>query len=93
MPFEDLIRGQIGKKTDLSTVIFAGGLSQEDVDSLVKDLSDEKANKLREELTPHIGQPESNQLPEDSGAITGSYTKEEAERWIAEYGQAVGNDS
>ena len=91
--FEDLIREQIGKKTDLSTIIFAGGLSQEDMDSLVKDLSDEKANKLREKLTPHIGQPESNQLPEDSGAITGSYTKEEAERWIAEYGQAVGDDS
>ncbi len=91
--FEDLIREQIGKKTDLSTIIFAGSLSQEDMDSLVKDLSDEKANKLREKLTPHIGQPESNQLPEDSGAITGSYTKEEAERWIAEYGQAVGDDS
>ena len=55
----------------------------------LKDLPDEKANKLRKKLTPHIGQPKSNQLPEDSGAIIGSYTKEEAEQWIAEYEQAM----
>ena len=78
MSFEDLIRGQINKETDLSTVIFAGGLSQEAVESLVKDLPDEAANKLREKLTPHIDQPASNQLPEKSHAITGSYTKEDA---------------
>ena len=89
MSFEDLIREQIGKETDLSTVIFAGGLSQESVESLVKDLPDEAANKLREKLTPHIDQLASNQLPENSYAITGSYTEEEAEQWIAEYEQAM----
>ena len=89
MSFEDLIRGQIGKETDLSTVIFAGGLSQESMESLVKDLPDEAANKLREKLTPHIDQLASNQLPENSYAITSSYTEEEAERWIAEYKKAV----
>ena len=89
--FEDRIRGQAGKETNLyfSKVIFSGGLSQEDVDSLVKDLSDEKANKLREKLTPHIGQPKSNQLPEGSDAITGSYNEQEAEKWIAEYNQSM----
>ena len=100
--FEDRIREQIGKKCDLPEeevafegrlslpgVIFEGGLSQEDVDSLVEGMSDEKANMLRIKLSSHIGQPESNQLPEDSGAITGSYTKEEAEKWIAEYEQAM----
>ena len=75
----------IGQETDLSGVVFKGGLSQEDVDSLVKDLSGEEANELREKLTPHIGRPLSYQLPEDSGAFTGAYTKEEAEQWIAEY--------
>ena len=89
MSFEDLIRGQINKKTDLSTVIFAGGLSQEAVESLVKDLPDEAANKLRDKLTPHIDQPASNQLPENSHPITGSYTAEEAEQWIAEYRKAM----
>ena len=98
--FEDHIREQIGKKCDLPEVafegglslpgvIFSGGLSQEDVDSLVEGMSDEKANELRWKLKRHIGQPESNQLPEDSRAITGSYTKEEAEQWIAEYKKAV----
>ena len=125
--FEGRIRSRINKESNLSEVIFAGGLSREDVDSLVgdlgpnypysggisgllrllrrflnrdrgkpeilrqtlKDLSAEKANELREKLTPHIGQPASNQLPKNSGAITRSYTEEEAEQWIAEYEQAV----
>ena len=87
--FEDRIRGQAGKEANLSKVIFSGGLSQEDVNSLVKDLSDEVASKLREKLTPHIDQPASNQLPENSYPIPGSYTKEEAEKWIAEYKEAM----
>ena len=98
--FEDRIREQIGKKCDLPEVafegglslpgvVFAGGLGQEDVDSLVEGMSDEKANKLRRKLKRHIGQPESNQLLENSGAIIGSYTEEDAEKWIAEYEQAM----
>ena len=75
----------IGQETDLSGVVFKGGLSQEDVDSLITDLSDEEAKGLQEILTPHIDKPLSHQLPEDSGAFTGAYTKEEAEQWIAEY--------
>ena len=50
---------------------------------------DEAANKLRDKLTPHIDQPASNQLPENSHPITGSYTAEEAEQWIAEYRKAM----
>ena len=98
--FEDRIREQIGKKCDppevafegglsLPGVVFSGGLSQEDVDSLVEGMSDEKATMLRMKLSSHIGQPKSNQLMENSGAITGSYTKEDAEQWIAEYEQAM----
>ena len=87
--FEERIRMSIDQKTDLSEVVFAGGLSQEEVDSLVKDLPDEKAKELRGKLIPHIGKPKSYQLPQDSHAITGSYTKEDAEKWIAEYEQAT----
>ena len=124
--FEDRIRSRINKASNLSEVIFAGGLSQEDVDSLVgdlgpnyphsggigglprllrrffnraqskpeistqtlKDLSTEKANELREKLKPHIGQPKSNK-PSGRNVDTGSYTKEEAEQWIAEYEKAT----
>ena len=40
-------------------------------------------------LESHIDKPSSYELPEDSGAVTGVYTKEEAKQWIAEYKQAV----
>ena len=83
------MRESIGQQSDLSKVIFVGGLSQEEVDSLVEGLSDEKAEILREKLAPHIDQPESHELPEGSGAVTGAYTAEEAEKWIAEYEKAM----
>ena len=86
MSFQDRIKGQIDKESDLSEVIFAGGLSQ---DSLVEGLSEDQATWLRGRLRRHIDIPESYELPEDSGAITGSYTKEDAEKWIAEYEQAM----
>ena len=87
--FEDRIRRLIGKVSDLSGVVFGGGSSRQDVDSLVEGLSDEKAKDLRVKLEPHIDKPSSYELPEDSDAVTGVYTKEEAERWIAEYKQAM----
>ena len=89
LPFEDKIKSQINQETDLFGVIFEGGLSREKVESLVKDLSDGKASELRERLRSHIDMPASKELPEDSGAITGSYTEEDAEQWIAEYEQAM----
>ena len=87
--FERRIRDKIGKESDLSMVDFQGGLSREDVDSLVEGLSDEKARTLRERLEPHIGKPVSHELPENSGAIIEAYTAEEAEQWIAEYNEAM----
>ena len=87
--FEASIKEQIGKESDLSGAIFAGGLIQEAVDSIGTGLSDEAANKLREKLVAHIGEPESNELPENSGTVTGAYTAEEAEQWIAEYNEVM----
>ena len=90
MPFAEHIRYWIGRESESHAAIFEGGLSREDVDSLVEGLLNENAKKdLREKLEPHIGEPESNELPEDSGAITGAYTEEEAEQWIAEYEEAM----
>ena len=83
--FEQRMRESISQESDLSWVIFAGGLSEDDVDSLVKDLNDKKASELRKKLTPHIGKRKSNKLSKNSGAITGSYTEEEAEQWIAQF--------
>ena len=95
-PFADRIRMSIGKETDLSKVWF-GGIEREEVDALIKDLPPETAKILQITLTPHIGRPLSFQMPENSGAITGSYSKEDAEKWIAEYEEAMsevpGDDS
>ena len=87
-PFADRIRMSIGKETDLSKMWF-GRIEQKDVDRLVEGLSDNKATLIRESLRPYIGKPRIHQLPEDSDVITGSYTKEEAEQWIAEYEKAM----
>ena len=95
-PFADRIRMSIGKETNLSRMWF-GGIEQKAVDRLVEGLSDDKTTLIRECLRPHIGKPMSFQLPEDSDAITGPYTAEEAEKWIAEYKKAMsevpGDDS
>lgn len=87
--FARRMRRSIGRDCDLSLAIFEGGLRQNDLNALVRGLSDETANTLREELKRHIGKPRSHQLPEDSGAITGTYTEDEAEQWIAEYEEAM----
>ena len=88
-PFANRMRKAVNKESDLSGVIFTGGLNREDVDSIVQDLSDEKATELRAKLEVHIGKPKTKQLPKDSGAVTGFYTEEEAEEWIAEYEKAM----
>ena len=88
-PFETVINKRIGKQSDLSGAIYAGGLTQEAVDCMCNGLSDEAAKKLREGLEAHVGEPEIRDLPENSGADQGSYTKEEADQWIAEYKTAL----
>ena len=94
MPFAEHIRDWNGKESMLDAAIFEGGLSREDVNSLVERLLNEDAKrKLREKLEPHIGKPENRelprQLPKNSHAYTGAYTKKEAEKWIAEYEEAM----
>ena len=88
-PFSEHIRTGIGRESDLSRAVFAGSLSREGVDFLVQGVPGGAVDVFRRELEPHIGKPASNELPEGSGAITGAYTEEEAERWIAEYEEAM----
>ncbi|MYB69855.1 MAG: pentapeptide repeat-containing protein [Gemmatimonadetes bacterium] len=95
--FEERIKRQIYQESKLTGVTFEGKLSQGVVDSIVADFSDgeDEAEReilreiLRERLMPHVGKPPSNQLPEGSGAITGAYTEEDAEKWISEYNKAM----
>ncbi len=71
----------ISEISDLSGIIFEGGLSQEKLDSIVEDLPDEQSTELRRRLKPHVDKPASNELPENSGAITGAHTEKETEQW------------
>lgn len=90
MPFAEHIRYWSGKDSMLHAAIFEGGLSREDVNSLVEELPNEHLRQLlREKLNPHIGREASYQLPQDSHAFTGAYTEEQAEQWIAEYEEAM----
>ena len=87
--FGNEIRDRIGKPSGLTGIIFAGGLKQEDLDVLCEGLSAEKARALREKLRPHVRLEANHELPPNSGAVIGAYTKEEAEQWIAEYNDAM----
>ena len=88
---ENNIRQQIGKESDLSRITFSGGLTQKNVDDIVESMPNDESKKwLREQLIPHVGKPPNSELPKDNGAVTGSYTKKEAEKWIAEYNEAMG---
>ena len=88
-PFAKRIRESSGKESDLLGMIFAGGMEEKYLDLFVKGLPDPTAKNLRQKLTLHVDKPAIHQLPENSGAITGAYTKEEAEQWIAEYEEAM----
>ena len=83
--FADPLIHRTGKQSDLSTVIFEGGLTKEKLDSLVEGSSIETEKELRRKLEPHIGILPSHELPANRGAITGTFTKEEVEKWIADY--------
>ena len=91
--FQDVIQEQLGKESDLSGVIFAGGVSTVERDSFSENIPEHgtRRKNMREQflerLNPHVDKPASNKLPENSRAITGSYTREEAEQWIADYPQ------
>ena len=87
--FAQRMRESVDHESDLSWVFFAGGLSQKDMDVLVEGLSDKKTRELQEKLKPHIDMSVSSELPEESGAVIGVYTKEDAEKWIAEYEKAL----
>ncbi len=87
--FAKRLTESIDRESDISGMLFEGGLSRENVDSFVEGLSDEKANELREKLEPHIDRLPNNQLPTDSGADTRTYSKKDVETWINEYKEAM----
>ena len=91
--FNERINGRIGENSELSQATFAGGLKQETLDMLLDGMADGYAEALKEKLVKHVDQPKSNKLPEDSRAIVGRYTKDQAEEWIANYEEAISGET
>ena len=93
--FGERINERTGKKSDLSKVIFAGGVTRELLVEVKKvperafeDFDDpDLKKKLVRGLESEIGQPESHTPPK--GVIPGSYGKKDAERWIGEFREAM----
>lgn len=75
----------VDQKSDLSHVIFSGGLTSEDIDSIFEGLCDDSAEALKAKLLlKHVDRPASNQPPED--VFTGTYSTKDVENWDIEYG-------
>ena len=61
--FKSKIRDRIGKPSGLKGTIFAGGLQEEELNTLCEGLSDDQAQELRKALRDHVGKPASYELP------------------------------
>ena len=81
------IRNRAGRRSDLSNVVFSGGVTDENVEALTSGLSDEWATQLRARLAPHVGEQPSSKPPD--GVTTGAYAEAQAKNWIAEYERVV----
>ena len=89
-PFADRIRESIDKDHDLSKCMLVfSGIEQNAVDQLVLGMSDDKAMMIRVGLNPHIGKPTVYRFPDDCEFSIGSYTEEDANKWIAEYEEVI----
>ena len=88
-PVEERIRHRIGERGSLVGAVFQGGLSEQDMDSILENVSHEEQSVSRASLKLHIDKPESHQPPEGGNVYIEAYTAEEAEQWIAEYNEAM----
>ena len=93
--FEKRIINRTGKESDFPGVIFAGGVTPELLAEVKEALEGvpwlfddpDFKEKLVQRLESEIGQPESHTKPKE--VIAGSYGKEDAERWIKEFREAM----
>ena len=93
--FEERINERAGKESDFSGVTFSGGVTREKLAEVkeafekVPRLFDDFdfKEKLIRDLASEIGQDKSHTPLED--VLAGSYSKEDAERWIREFREAM----
>ena len=76
----DRIGRLVDAASDLSGVLFAGGLTENEVEDFVAGLSGEVAERIQSALTEeHVGEPESRQVP--GGLLLGAYSIDDVEAW------------
>jgi len=93
LAFEQRIRERVGHDADLSAIVFAGGLGQEQIerwaDSLKKGgrVTESAIEYFKRKVGTHVGTEISHELPH--GAQGGRYSEAEANRWIEKYNKAM----
>ena len=89
--FRELITKRVGMQADFSNVVVFGGfLNKESLELSSEGMPTHFAQMLQGALHEHVDKPIEREPPDDSGAITGPpYTQADADRWIAEYEEAV----
>ena len=97
--FESRIMDRAGNGCDLNGCIVRGGMERKDIETTAKyiaEISESDADKYRAAMEGHIEIPE-ERLTEDEckrrNVQCESYTKEQADEWIAEYKEAMGDIS
>ncbi len=92
--FNENIENGVGKNPEflpLSSAIFSGCVgSRETVEMYTEGMPADHVHLLWGGIREQVGQPVSYEPPEDDGVITEPpYTQQDAERWIAEYEEAL----
>ena len=85
--YEQRITDSVRKETDLSSVIFRGGITQVDLEAITGGASEQHLQRLLNKLGEQVGLPVSHERPTD--IIVGSYTKAESDAWKTEYIEAL----
>ena len=89
LDFVDRMGAGVGRESNLSEAVFRGGLEQTEVENFVTGLSAIEAPVLRDKLKSHVNSPATHEFPEASGVMLGTYSQEEAKRWISESGCGI----
>ena len=91
--FKWRMKERIGRETDVSGTVFAGGLERKEVERMAEKLrqasgrvSEEEIQAFEQRLGKHIGREASHALPDK--AQSGTYDEAQAREWIEEYEKA-----
>ena len=91
--FAERINRLIGERTNLSGVDLYGGITQEQVENLIKELighCEESKGALYDRLMAHTqSRDDSREPPTNTHVCTASYQREVASRWIGEHQEAM----